>query len=87
MERCQPSSNWPENRPHRWNLSLTANEMRLAEIVCTIGPVSMEPARLLELSENRKNVARMNFPQVPHSDHGEPLECGQDVQGESQGGS
>ena len=43
------------------NMYSTANKMRLSGIVCTIGPVSREPATLLELIENGMNVARMNF--------------------------
>ena len=51
------------------NMYSTANKMRLSGIVCTIGPVSREPATLLELIENGMNVARMNF------SHGYAVKC------------
>jgi len=51
------------------NMYSTANKMRLSGIVCTIGPVSREPATLLELIENGMNVARMNF------SHGYAVNC------------
>ena len=51
------------------NMYSTANKMRLSGIVCTIGPVSREPAILLELIENGMNVARMNF------SHGYAVKC------------
>merc|ERR1719350_2396072 len=41
------------------NMYSTSNKMRLSGIVCTIGPVSRDPATLLELIENGMNVARM----------------------------
>merc|ERR1711953_1453645 len=53
------------------NMYSTANKMRLSGIVCTIGPVSREPATLLELIENGMNVARMNF---SHGYHAQTME-------------
>merc|ERR1711973_485131 len=55
------------------NMYSTANKMRLSGIVCTIGPVSREPATLLELIENGMNVARMNFSHGSHEYHGETM--------------
>merc|ERR1719348_2437720 len=48
--------------------------MRLSGIVCTIGPVSREPATLLELIENGMNVARMNFSHGSHEYHAQTME-------------
>merc|ERR1711971_1273749 len=55
------------------NMYSTANKMRLSGIVCTIGPVSREPATLLELIENGMNVARMNFSHGSHEDHAQTM--------------
>merc|ERR1712012_1117515 len=56
------------------NMYSTANKMRLSGIVCTIGPVSREPATLLELIENGMNVARMNFSHGSHEHHAQTME-------------
>jgi len=56
------------------NMYSTANKMRLSGIVCTIGPVSREPATLLELIENGMNVARMNFSHGSHEYHAQTME-------------
>jgi len=56
------------------NMYSTANKMRLSGIVCTIGPVSREPALLLELLENGMNVARMNFSHGTHEYHSQTME-------------
>lgn len=56
------------------NMYSTANKMRLSGIVCTIGPVSREPAMLLELIENGMNVARMNFSHGSHEYHTQTME-------------
>jgi len=55
------------------NMYSTANKMRLSGIVCTIGPVSREPATLLELIENGMNVARMNFSHGSHEYHAQTM--------------
>lgn len=55
------------------NMYSTANKMRLSGIVCTIGPVSREPATLLELIENGMNVARMNFSHGTHEYHSQTM--------------
>lgn len=55
------------------NMYSTANKMRLSGIVCTIGPVSREPATLLELIENGMNVARMNFSHGTHEYHAQTM--------------
>jgi len=56
------------------NMYSTANRMRLSGIVCTIGPVSRDPALLLELIENGMNVARMNFSHGSHEYHAQTME-------------
>merc|ERR1711942_637275 len=56
------------------NMYSTANKMRLAGIVCTIGPVSRDPKILLELIENGMNVARMNFSHGSHEYHAQTME-------------
>merc|ERR1712080_284151 len=56
------------------NMYSIANKMRLSGIVCTIGPVSRDPALLLELIENGMNVARMNFSHGSHEYHSQTME-------------
>merc|ERR1711990_1327566 len=56
------------------NMYSTSNKMRLSGIVCTIGPVSRDPATLLELIENGMNVARMNFSHGSHEYHAQTME-------------
>merc|ERR1712080_785613 len=56
------------------NMYSIANKMRLSGIVCTIGPVSRDPALLLELIENGMNVARMNFSHGSHEYHAQTME-------------
>merc|ERR1712226_630940 len=56
------------------NMYSTSNKMRLSDIVCTIGPVSREPATLLELIENGMNIARMNFSHGSHEYHAQTME-------------
>merc|ERR1712240_281168 len=56
------------------NMYSTSNRMRLSGIVCTIGPVSREPATLLELIDNGMNVARMNFSHGSHEYHAQTME-------------
>ncbi|MEV4316482.1 pyruvate kinase [Actinocrispum sp. NPDC049592] len=42
---------------------------RRAKIVCTLGPATSTPERVLELVEAGMDVARMNFSHGSHSDH------------------
>ena len=45
------------------------NVSRRAKIVCTLGPATATPERVLELVEAGMDVARMNFSHGSHSDH------------------
>src|ERR1043165_3001718 len=45
------------------------NVSRRAKIVCTLGPATASPDRVLELVEAGMDVARMNFSHGSHSDH------------------
>ena len=43
--------------------------MRRAKIVCTLGPASSAPERLIELVEAGMDVARLNMSHGDYSDH------------------
>ncbi|CAM3501111.1 pyruvate kinase [Kibdelosporangium persicum] len=45
------------------------NVSRRAKIVCTLGPATSTPEKVLELVEAGMDVARMNFSHGSHSDH------------------
>ncbi len=49
------------------------NAMRMARVVCTIGPSSSDPAIIRRLIQNGMNIARLNFSHGTHEKHREVI--------------
>lgn len=53
--------------------------MRLTKIVCTLGPASSNPEKILALMERGMNVARINFSHADHETHGKTIRSVKEV--------